>query len=181
MSEWCEKFHVEIWAYCLMTNHVHLIAVPETEGGLRKAIGEAHRRYTAAVNRREKWTGHLWQGRFSSVVMDEAHLLTAARYVELNPVRAKMVTMPDEYKWSSARAHMAGSDDILVKTGPMLSMIGDWGTYLAEPEKQGEYDEFTATEKSGRPLGSESFVEKLEVLLGRSLKPKKRGRKKIER
>jgi len=181
MSEWCDKFHVEILAYCLMTNHVHFIAVPETEDGLSRAVGEAHRRYTTAVNRREKWTGHLWQGRFSSVVMDEAHLLTAARYVELNPVRAKMVNKPDEYRWSSARAHLTGNDDILVKAGPMLSMIGDWKAYLAEPEHEGEYDDFKATEKSGRPLGGESFVEKLEVLLGRSLKPKKRGPKRKEK
>lgn len=178
MSEWCEKFHVEIWAYCLMTNHVHMIAVPETEDGLRRAVGEAHRRYTTAINRREKWTGHLWQGRFSSVVMDEEHLLTAGRYVELTPVRAKMVTQADEYKWSSARAHLAGQDDLLVKVGPMLSMVGDWSMCLAEPETESVYEEFKVTEKSGRPLGSESFVEKLEMLLGRSLKPKKRGRKK---
>ena len=98
MTEWCEVFPVDIWAYCLMTNHVHLIAVPETADGLRRAMGEAHRRYTAAINKREQWTGPLWQGRFSSVVMDEEHLLTAARYVELNPVRAKMARAADEYR-----------------------------------------------------------------------------------
>lgn len=175
MCEWCEIFQVEIWAYCLMTNHVHMIAVPGTEEGLRKAIGEAHRRYSAFVNRREGWTGHLWQGRFSSVVMDEAHLLVAARYVELNPVRAKMVVSADQHPWSSAKAHLAGEDDILVKVEPLLSMVGDWGSYLAEPESKGEYDAIKATEKSGRPLGGESFVDKLEVILGRNLKPKKRG------
>lgn len=175
MCEWCEIFHVDIWAYCLMTNHVHLIAVPETEDGLRKAIGEAHRRYTVAVNRREGWTGHLWQGRFSSVVMDEPHLLTAARYVELNPVRAKMVAAAGQYPWSSAGAHLAGKDDGLVKVEPLLSMITDWEAFLEEPEQQADYDIFKATEKSGRPLGDVGFVDKLEILLGRSLKPMKRG------
>lgn len=121
------------------------------------------------------------RGVFSSVVMDELHLLTAARYVELNSVRAEMVHEADEYKWSSARAHMQAQDDILVKTGPMLGMAPDWKAYLAEPEKQGEYDDFKATEKTGRPLGSESFVERLEVLLGRRLKPKKRGPRKRDR
>ena len=87
MSEWCGKNGVEIWAYCLMPNHVHLIAVPQSEDGLRRAIGEAHRRYTWRVNMKQEWRGHLWQGRFSSCVMDTPHLLTAARYVELNPVR----------------------------------------------------------------------------------------------
>ena len=100
--------------------------------------------------------------------------------MELNPVRARMVQRPDDYRWSSARAHMAGDDDILVKAQPMLSMVGDWKAYLAEPEHEGEYEDFKATEKSGRPLGAESFVEKLEVLLGRSLKPKKRGPKRKE-
>ena len=91
MAEWCREEGVEIWSYCLMPNHVHLIAVPKTEDGLRRAIGEAHRRYTRRINFREKWRGYLWQGRFASFIMDEPYLLAAARYVELNPVRAKLV------------------------------------------------------------------------------------------
>jgi putative transposase len=70
MSEWCKKHKVQIWAYCLMPNHVHLIAVPETKDALNLAIGEAHRRYTRRINFREGWRGHLWQGRFSSFVKD---------------------------------------------------------------------------------------------------------------
>jgi len=79
MAEWCQKSNVSVWCYCLMPNHIHLIAVPETEAGLRIAIGEAHRRYSVMINRRQKWNGHLWQGRFSSFPMDEAYLLAAAR------------------------------------------------------------------------------------------------------
>ncbi len=74
MSEWCLKYYVEIWAYCLMPNHIHLIAVPQTKEGLNLAIGEAHRRYTRRINFREGWRGHLWQGRFASFVMDENYL-----------------------------------------------------------------------------------------------------------
>ena len=74
MAQWCEKYKVEIWSYCLMPNHVHLIAVPETKDGLKLAIGEAHRRYTRRINFREGWRGHLWQGRFSSFMMDERYL-----------------------------------------------------------------------------------------------------------
>ena len=77
---------LSILAYCLMPNHVHLIAVPQSADGLRRAIGEVHRRYTRMVNFREGWRGHLWQGRFASFVLDKPYLLTAARYVELNPV-----------------------------------------------------------------------------------------------
>ena len=126
MAEWCNRCGVEVWAYCLMRNHVHLIVVPESEDGLRRAIGEAHRRYTRYVNFREGWKGHLWQGRFASFPMDEEWLIAAARYVELNPVRAGLVRRAGEYRWSSALAHLSGEDDILVRTEPFcsLSLIG---------------------------------------------------------
>ena len=91
-----------------MPNHVHLIAVPKTEDGLRRAIGEAHRRYTRRINFREKWRGYLWQGRFASFIMDEPYLLAAARYVELNPVRAKLVEHARQWPWGSAKAHLKG-------------------------------------------------------------------------
>ena len=113
MAEWCGKCGVTIWAYCLMPNHVHLIAVPESEDGLRRALGEAHRRYTRHINFREKWKGHLWQGRFASFLMDEEYLLAAARYIELNPVRTGLVSIPEEYPWSSAKAHIKGETMIL--------------------------------------------------------------------
>src|SRR4030042_5007584 len=90
MGEWCSRFDVEIWAYCLMPNHVHLIAVPEREDSLRRAIGEAHRRYTRRVNFREGWRGHLWQGGFASFPMEGRYLLRAARYGGLHPGRAKL-------------------------------------------------------------------------------------------
>lgn len=107
MGEWCGAHDVQIWAYCLMPDHVHLIAVPESADGLRRALGEVHRRYTRMVNFREGWRGHLWQGRFASYVLDNPYLLTAARYVELNPVRgaggdAKAVSMEQRrspYPW----------------------------------------------------------------------------------
>jgi putative transposase len=123
MGEWCRENGVEIWSYCLMPNHAHLIAVPSSEDGLRWAIGEAHRRYTRRINFREKWRGYLWQGRFASFVMDEPHLLAAARYVELNPVRAQLVAYAGDWRWSSARAHLSGRDDGLVKVSP----VGDDG------------------------------------------------------
>ena len=131
MSEWCSKHGVDIWAYCLMPNHVHLIAVPQSIEGLALAIGEVHRRYTRRVNFREGWRGHLWQVRFASYVLDEAHLIAAARYVELNPVRARLVRVPGEYLWSSAAAHIAGQNDDLVKVAPLLGMVGGWSAFLA--------------------------------------------------
>ncbi|MBF0273576.1 MAG: transposase [Magnetococcales bacterium] len=177
MSEWCALMDVEVWAYCLMPNHVHLIAVPRSEEGLRKAIGEAHRRYTRHINFREKWRGHLWQGRFSSFPMDEAHLLTAARYVELNPVRARLVQNPSDYPWSSTQAHLSRKNDILVNTSPLLTRVEDWGTFLSKGFSEEDLEILRQHERTGRPLGDASFLSRMESLLQRPLAPRKAGRK----
>jgi len=176
MSEWCEKCGVEIWAYCLMPNHVHLIAVPETEEGLRQAIGETHRRYTRQINFREKWKGHLWQGRFSSFVMDEQYLLAAARYIELNPVKAKLVKKPGQYKWSSAIAHLTAKDNELVRVKPLLKLIDNWDEFLSSGYTKEDEFLMHRHEQTGRPLGSINFIKHLENKLGRILVPRKGGR-----
>ena len=108
LGEWCGRCGVELWAYCLMPHHVHLIVVPESEDGLRRGLGEAHRRYTRRINFREGWRGHLWKGRFASFPMDESYLLRAARYVELNPVRAKLCRVPWRWRWSREEAKKRG-------------------------------------------------------------------------
>jgi putative transposase len=177
MAEWTRRHGVEVWAYCLMPNHVHLVATPPSEAALARAIGEAHRRYTRMVNFREGWRGHLWQGRFASFPMDEEHLYRAVRYVELNPVRARLVRLPWRYRWSSAAAHLAGKDDRLVRVAPMLERAGDWREFLAEGLSIEEAAEFRRHERSGRPLGSERFITRLEELLGRTLHPQKPGPK----
>lgn len=179
MAEWCSRFKVTVWAYCLMPNHIHLIAVPQAEEGLRQAIGEAHRRYTRKINFREGWRGHLWQGRFASFPMDEIYLLAAARYVELNPVRAKLVDRPDAYKWSSAVAHQEGVDDRLVKVSPLLGLVGNWEEFLSQAAPLDQMKELRRHEHTGRPLGSEGFVEKLEKGLGRVLRRQKPGPHRI--
>jgi putative transposase len=177
MAEWCRKSRVEVWAYCLMTNHVHLIAVPCTGTGLARAVGEAHRRYTRLVNEREGWIGYLWQGRFSSCPLDEPHLLTAARYIEQNPVQAKLVQAPWKYRWSSAAAHVKRQDDGLVKAAPLLEMVNeDWRSFLGQEVGAFERELLLRHIGSGRPLGSESFVERLESTLHRRLRPRRRGR-----
>jgi putative transposase len=178
MSEWCMTFQVDIWAYCLMPNHIHLIAVPETKDGLNLAIGEAHRRYSRRINFREGWRGHLWQGRFSSFILDERYLLACTRYVELNPVRAGLVNKPEDWPWSSARPHMNGKDDILVKTKPLLEIANKpWEMFLSSESQERDIELLRKHERTGRPLGSDSFIEKLELLLYRNLKPQKPGPK----
>jgi len=177
MSEWCTKSGVEIWAYCLMPNHVHLIAVPSTTEGLARAIGEAHRRYSWQINQRNNWRGYLWQGRFASFVMDEAHLLAAARYIELNPIRAHLVRKPGDYRWSSARAHLAGKEDPLVHTEPLLELAGPWDQFLASALQNEQLESVRRHEHTGRPLGDEKFIGRLELRLGHNLTPGKRGPK----
>ena len=176
MAYWCERSGVEIWAYCLMPNHVHLIAVPSSAEALRIAIGEAHRCYTAEINEREGWQGHLWQGRFASFAMDDRHTLAAARYIELNPVRAKMVSRAEDHPWSSARAHLAGRDDGLVKAGALLSRAGDWSAFLRQEPPADVSDQLRIHANTGRPLGSEAFLTEVENRLGRVLRPRRRGR-----
>ena len=178
MVEWCNKEGVAIWAFCCMPNHTHLIAVPSSEEALRRAIGEAHRRYTRRINFREKWRGYLWQGRFASFVMDEPYLLAAARYVELNPVRAKLVARAEDWLWSSARAHLSGRDDSLVKVAPLLAMVHDWQAFLDSARPEGEVEEVRKHARTGRPLGDEVFLDRLDGLVERVLKPKKAGRPK---
>jgi len=178
MAKWCRRCPVDIWAYCLMPNHVHLIAVPSTTHGLSKAIGEAHRQYTCEVNRREGWTGYLWQGRFASFAMDDRHTIAAARYVELNPVRAGIVQRPAQYLWSSARAHLARRNDALVVTQPLLARVPDWSGLLRSGSALDVPDHWRRHERTGRPIGTDEFVDSVEARLGRTFKPRRRGRPK---
>ena len=175
LAEWCRRFAVAVWAYALMPNHIHLIVVPESAGGLRRAIGETHRRYTRQVNEVHGWRGHLWQGRFSSFVMDDRYALAAARYIELNPVRAGLVARPEDYLWSSARAHIFGREDGVITRAPLLAAAGDWSLFLKEHVLPEDSARFLRHENTGRPLGSDAFVDGLEKLLGRTLRPRKPG------
>ncbi len=177
MAQWCSSQGVEVWAYCLMPNHVHLIAVPSTKGALRAAIGEAHRRYTVMVNRREGWRGCLWQGRFFSFPMAPGHVFSGVRYVELNPVRAWLVTRAEDWPHSSARAHLSGHGDGLVEPGALLERFGDWRRFLSEDLSRDSVEEIRLHERTGRPLGDEAFLGRLEATMGRSLRPRKPGRR----
>ena len=180
LTEWCEHYGVAIWAYCLMPNHVHLIMVPGGEDGLARAIGETHRRYTRRVNFREGWRGHLWQDRFASFVMDEPYLLSATRYVEMNPVRAKLVERPQDWPWSSAKAHLSGASDGLAETDWLTEMTAGWactwGEFLLQPGEDDLGRKLRLHERTGRPLGDQPFLQRLEKLLARPLMPSKPGR-----
>ncbi|MBT8140335.1 MAG: transposase [Gammaproteobacteria bacterium] len=145
-----EAAEVGVLAYCLMPNHVHFIVVPQRKNSLAALFSEAHRRYTRRINEREKWCGHLWQARFHSAALDEQHLLAAARYVELNPVRATMCQQPQEWPWSSARAHLAGINDALVDVAPMLGRVNNWREYLGAEVPEQHIEAIRRNTRSGR-------------------------------
>ena len=178
LAQRARRYALDVWTYCLMPNHVHLIGVPSTERGLARPLAEAHQRYAGLVNKRHGWTGHLWQERFNSFPMDEPHLRAAIRYVLLNPVRAGLVERATDWPYSSARAHVLGETDPLVNRQPVDERIADWSRYLGSDERDGNQAEALRRHgRIGRPLGSKSFIERLERVTGRRLRPRKAGRR----
>ena len=169
---------MEVWSWCLMPNHVHIIAVPRDGDGLGRAFRHVHRHDTFYVNARLRVTGHLWQGRFSSVAMDEQHLHAAFRYVVLNPVRARLVEQPQDWRWSSVRAHFAARDDELVEVAPALERYGDFAAFLGETTDDAcAWRALRQSETSGRPIGSAAWLTSIEKRTGRVLVAQKRGPK----
>ena len=169
-----EQSGTAVWAYCLMPNHAHLIVVPSHADGLRDMFAEAHRQYTNFINWRHNWTGHLWQSRFGSVAMDEDHLGEAVRYVAQNPVRAGLVSAPQDWPFSSVRAHLAGVSDGLIEAAPILERFPDFRSLIEAPERFKEFDPLRRAETSGRPLGTKEWIKQLEDSTGRSLAMKRR-------
>jgi putative transposase len=144
---------IEIWAYCLMPNHVHMIVLPSHEDGLRDLFADAHRRYTNFINWRQQWTGHLWQGRFASVAMDEEHLGYALRYVAQNPVRAGLVKSAQDWPHSSVRAHVEGKSDGVVDVGPVLERYPDFLSFIGVELPKDKHELIKKAELSGARLG----------------------------
>lgn len=177
LADYAARAGFEIWAWCLMPNHVHLLVLPSVADSLARGLGEAHRRYSRTVNERQGWRGYLWQGRFASCPLDERHVLAAARYIELNPVRARLAERPEDWAWSSARAHLQGMADGVTAPSPLTEQIPDWAGFLAAGLEESEAEALRAGERTGRPVGSAGFVADLGMRTGRALLPKKRGPK----
>lgn len=176
-AEAFRQAEVEVWAYCLMPNHIHLISSPSRPEALAQAVGATHVRYTRHINLRERWTGYLWQGRFASFPMDEDYLRQCVRYVGLNPVRAGLVARAIDWPWSSVRAHLEGRADPLLTPGPLAErlngeMAGFFDVDVAE-ESRFKLRRATST---GRPLGAGAWIKALEAATGRDLAEPARGR-----
>lgn len=188
VGEACAVSGTACLAWCLMDNHVHLILVPQNEDGLRGTLSEAHRRYTRMVNFREGWRGHLFQGRFASYPMDDGHLMAAVRYVENNPVAAKMVARAEDWRWSSARSHGTGrrvADDPLTDVAALGRHVRNWRAMLHHGLEAGDVgaggeavaDMIEARLRTGRPLAADAWIEEQEKAAGRPLRPAKPGPK----
>jgi len=177
MLDNCRRYSLAIHAYCWMTNHVHLVAVPGDENSLAFALRDTSGLYATYFNRKYGYSGHLWQARFFSCVLDEQRYWPVIRYVERNPVRARMVSRAEDYSWSSAPAHCCGQTDPLVTPFERPQLIADWSAWLADEEEGAELKAIRLHTRTGRPLGSESFLKELEARLGRPITPQKRGPK----
>ena len=179
LTGYAEKHGLQIWAYCLMPNHVHILAVPDTEASLARGIGLTNQVYTQYLNLKNGHSGRLWQNRFfSCIVEQDKHLWAVARYIECNPVKAGLTKKPEEYLWSSAKAHILGRKD------PFLTPDSSWlpsrkrkvyAEFINMPDQKLD-DAIRSSTRTGRPFGSEIFIDRLETLVQQPLRPRKPGR-----
>ena len=177
MKDYADRYGVKVLAYCLMSNHVHFVVIPSSSKSLGLTFRDTHQAYASRFNRKTGQSGHLWQGRYYSTVLDERHFWAAVRYVERNPVRAGLVEHAWDYLWSSAPAHCQMRVDPLIAIDQAeLDHVGNWQQFLSAGDDDAER-ELRAKSRTGRPCGSEAFIRKLESLLGRTLLPRKPGPK----
>jgi len=174
-----DKFALEVLGYCLMTNHVHIIATPANEHSLAKAIGRTHLLYTQYINRMHRRSGHLWQNRFFSCPLGPDYFWMALRYAELNPVRAKMVDYAWDYLWSSASVHTGkfdGTGMINLRKWRQMAIGLNWKEILTQDEDEKQIRSVRTHTHTGRPLATDSFISKIEHYLGRRVRPLPLGR-----
>jgi putative transposase len=181
LLEYSRKYAMHVWAYCLMTNHIHLIVMPAQPDSLGNAIGRTHMRYARWFNTRQGWSGHLWANRFYSTTLDAEHLWHGVRYVEANPLRARMVARAQEYEWSSCAAHsgLVAPHPVLCPDRPFPGTRGapHWADFINAGNPQSLDAAIRLNTSTGRPTGSSKFVDTMEAALGRLLRPQKVGRK----
>lgn len=178
LEEYAARYGLEVWAYCLMTNHVHLLVQGKSADSMPRALGAAHGRYSRALNHVRGWKGHVWENRYFSTALDERHLWAAVRYIEMNPVRAGLVARANDYAWSSARAHAGESDDPLLSPGrPFPGGERDWIAWLEQSGYESSFEAIRRNSRTGRPTGSDEFLDSLEQETGRTLRPQRPGRR----
>jgi len=186
LEDYCQQHGVDILAYCLMTNHIHLVAAPTTEDALQRVLKPLHMRYAQRFNRQQNLKGHVWQGRYCSAPLDERYLWATLRYVERNPnpVRAGLVRKAERYPWSSAMAHCQLRTDSVLTTKTrwwaQFADVEDWSAWLAEGDEPEHLTVIRRNTDKGLPCGSASFLKKLEKQTGRVLQYRPQGRPRID-
>jgi len=184
LHDYSQQHQLEILAYCLMTNHIHLVVVPGNENSLQQVLKPLHMRYAQRINRMKRWKGHFWQGRFFSSPLDENYMWAAIRYVERNPVRARMVMKAERYPWSSAASHCGLVNDRVLSTQAkwmkLTDQVDDWSGWLAKGESPSEFTLVRRNIEKGLPCGSDRFIKNLEKMIGRSLQFRPQGRPRLE-
>lgn len=181
LAEAAVRFGLELWAYCLMTNHIHLLVLSPTAAALGRALGVVQGRYAQRINRKQAWSGHLWANRFFSHPIEAGSLPIVARYIERNPVRAGIVERAEDYPWSSARSHCGLAEQgILSPRRPFPDCVDDWSAWLRQDDEPAE-DRLRDCSRASQPLGSDRFCAEIEQLLGRKITPLPRGRPRLEK
>ncbi len=181
LREYSALHRLSILGYCLMSNHIHLIAIPRTPDSLARTLKHTHGRFASYWNARRSSNGHAWQGRFYSCALDESHLWNALRYVELNPVRAGIVAAAENWPWSSAALHSGRevSDTMLdMERWSARWTVEEWRAHVAGQESEDEICALRRSTHTGRPLGTTEFVAEVEKSFGKTLVPRKGGRPK---
>lgn len=177
LAEYAALHALKVWAYCLMTNHVHLVVVPGSPEALARVLRPLQMRYSQRINSAHQWAGHLWHGRYFSCPLDADHLWAAVRYVERNPVRAGLVEVAEDYEWSSARVHCGlRRDPVLSPDIPLLHAVPDWRGWLREPENNTTLALLRNRTRDGMPCGDDAFVERIAGMVGRPLAKRPQGR-----
>ena len=179
LRKYVELYGLSLLGYCLMSNHVHLLLIPQKTESLAMALKQTHGRYATFWNATHASSGHVWQGRYFSCPLDDPHLWIALRYVEQNPVRAGLVANADLWPWSSAPVHCGQARgtldlDLLLWTKRWTS--ANWRAYLRAGESEADLEAIRENTHTGRPLGAPEFVKQLESATLRRLTPQKGGR-----
>jgi len=184
-----ERYPFRLLGYCLMTNHFHLLLQPESGQSISRILQSLTVAHTWRYHKRHRTSGHVWQGRFKSpVVQDDAHLLVVLRYIEANPLRAKMVADPDVYRWSSFPAHGLGRDDPLVNAFPEWEGLGRteaerrrrWRARVCAAQNEAELMTVRGSLRSGRPFATSEWTGQMAERLNIELIPRPRGRPRKE-
>jgi len=178
LAKYAQKYSLQIWAWCLMDNHVHLLVVPENETSLARGIGLTNMVYTQCLNRKLRQSGRIWQNRFfSCVVENNEYLWSVVRYIERNPLKVGLAVRVEDYRWSSAKAHLSGAKDDLLTQPDWLdaSARADYA-YFISVEDEEQNNAIRKATRTGRLFGSEGFIDNLEYELNRQIRNRKAGR-----